>query len=347
MARPYTGFDAIAGGKRAGMETLLSLLSAHFGLWNNGSFGVRKKRGKSSYSVHATGRAADLSWRGAPYRGPGNYEAACKMMDFVVAHADALHIEAVFDYYPAPHGRGWKCDRAAWQVYDKPAFSGAPGGDWVHIEISNDKADDPAYYTEIMRQLLGEPPVAVKPAPAAKTPKAPPGKKPWLQVGSKGNEVKAMQKIVGAEPVDGSFGAKTEAKVKEWQAEHDQHVDGIWGPGSDKHAKNCTCKPADAKAEDATPAKVTTKKAATKPAKKPAATSTATATKASRPYPGAPIRKGSTGPNVKLVQGVVGTELVDGQFGSKTLAAVKKWQSENGQLADGIVGPKTWAAMFG
>jgi peptidoglycan hydrolase-like protein with peptidoglycan-binding domain len=344
MGRPYTGFDAIAGGKRAGMETLLSLLSAHFGLWNNGSFGVRKKRGKSSYSVHATGRAADLSWRGAPYRGPGNYEAACKMMDFVVAHADALRIEAVFDYYPAPHGRGWKCDRGAWQVYDKPAFSGAPGGDWVHIEISNENADDPAYYTEIMRQLLGEPPVAVKPAPAAKTPKAPPGKKPWLQVGSKGAEVKAMQKIVGAEPVDGKFGPKTEAKVKEWQAEHDQHVDGIWGPGSEKHAKNCDCKPAEVKAEDVSPAPaMPEKKAATKPAKKVAAEPK----KSSRPYPGSPVRKGSVGADVKAVQEVVGTEIVDGQFGNKTLAAVKKWQSENGRLADGIVGPKTWAAMFG
>jgi hypothetical protein len=78
MGRPYTGFDQISGGKRAGFETFIDLLEAHFGLWNNGTYGVRKKSGKSSYSVHATGRAGDLSWRGAPYRGPGNYDAAVK-----------------------------------------------------------------------------------------------------------------------------------------------------------------------------------------------------------------------------------------------------------------------------
>ena len=228
--RPYTGFDTIAPGKRGGTETLIDLLEAHFGLWNNGSFGVRKKRGKSSYSVHATGRAADLSWRGAPYRGPGNYEAAVRLMDFLVANADALHIEAVFDYYPGPHGRGYKCDRDAWQVYSKPAFSGAPGGDWVHFEISNAKADDPQYYIDKMKELLGDPPVAVKPSAAAPPPPAPPNKKPWLTKGSKGDEVKEMQRIVGAEPADGDFGPKTEQAVREWQATHDQHVDGIWDP---------------------------------------------------------------------------------------------------------------------
>jgi hypothetical protein len=39
------------------------------------------------------------------------------------------------------------------------AFSGAPGGDWVHVEISNDKADDPQYYIDTMKKLLGDPPV--------------------------------------------------------------------------------------------------------------------------------------------------------------------------------------------
>jgi hypothetical protein len=38
------------------------------------------------------------------------------MMDFLVANADALHIEAVFDYYPGPHGRGYKCESGRWTV---------------------------------------------------------------------------------------------------------------------------------------------------------------------------------------------------------------------------------------
>ena len=327
MGRPYTGFDTVAPGKRAGFETFIDLLEAHFGLWNNGTFGVRKKRGKSSYSVHATGRAGDLSWRGAPYRGPGNYEAACKMMDFLAANADALHVEAIFDYYPAPYGRGWKCDRAAWQVYSKKAFSGAPSGDWVHVEVSNAKADDAQYYIDTMKRLLGDPPVAVKPAPAKATPKAPPGKKPWYQVGSKGAGVKKVQEIVGAKPVDGSYGPKTAAAVKAWQAEHDQHVDGIWGPGSDKHSKNCDCKPAEPAPEPISSVKIGDDKKAA-----PKFTET--------------IKRGSRGEHVKPVQEIVGAKQ-DGWFGPGTERRVMNWQEANGLKADGLVGPKTFAAMFG
>lgn len=36
---------------------------------------------------------------------------------------------------------------------------------------------------------------------------------------------------------------------------------------------------------------------------------------------------------------------VDGIFGSKTETAVKAWQKHHGLVADGIIGPKTWAAM--
>jgi len=324
--RPYTGFDAIAGGKRAGTETLIDLLEAHFGLWSNGSFGVRKKRGKSSYSVHATGRAADLSWRGAPYRGPGNYDAAVRMMDFLVANADALHIEAVFDYYPGPHGRGYKCDRDAWQVYSKPAFSGAPGGDWVHFEISPAKADDGQYYIDTMKALLGDPPVAVKPSASAPPPAAPPNKKPWLTRGSKGEEVKEMQKVIGAEPVDGSFGPKTEQALREWQAVHDQHVDGIWGPGSLKHSQQSCDHATNPPAEGADPDTAVSKDAPK--------------------YPGSPLKQGAKGDIVKLIQKKVGTT-PDGDWGPKTTYAVKLWQKSNGRLDDGIVGPKTWESMFG
>jgi len=61
-------------------------------------------------------------------------------------------------------------------------------------------------------------------------------------------------------------------------------------------------------------------------------------------YPGI-LKKGSKGNNVKLVQKVVGVK-VDGIFGPNTEEAVKKWQSKNRLVADGIVGPKTWNKMF-
>jgi peptidoglycan hydrolase-like protein with peptidoglycan-binding domain len=64
-------------------------------------------------------------------------------------------------------------------------------------------------------------------------------------------------------------------------------------------------------------------------------------------YPGAPVQKGSKGVAVKLVQTIVGTKIVDGDFGNVTATAVKAWQSARGLTADGSVGPATWKAMFG
>lgn len=70
-------------------------------------------------------------------------------------------------------------------------------------------------------------------------------------------------------------------------------------------------------------------------------------------YPGTPLRRGSTGPNVVVIQ----TELnrisqnypaipkipsADGIFGSRTEAAVTAFQRIFGLTPDGVVGPGTW-----
>lgn len=73
-------------------------------------------------------------------------------------------------------------------------------------------------------------------------------------------------------------------------------------------------------------------------------------------YPGRPLRRGTTGPSVVVIQ----TELnriaqsypaipkvgnADGIFGSRTEAAVRKFQEIFNLTADGIVGPATWYAL--
>ena len=241
MGRRYTGWDKDSVGRRAGLEKLVDLLEEHFGLWNNGTWGPRRKRGKSSPSVHGTGRAADLSWRGAPYKGPGNYEAAVRMMDFLTRPdvAEAFKIEAVFDYYPGPHGRGWKCDRGRWQNYTKKAFSGAPGGDWVHVEIGNEHADDPNYINHWFLHFVGQLPAtpAPAPAPAPAPPKAPSWSGRSMHVGSRGERVKIVQQALNdagfnAGPVDGKFGPMTERAVRAFQASQkgaSGPVDGVVG----------------------------------------------------------------------------------------------------------------------
>lgn len=56
------------------------------------------------------------------------------------------------------------------------------------------------------------------------------------------------------------------------------------------------------------------------------------------------IKKGSKGDKVKLVQEFLGLT-IDGDFGPETHRVVQDFQSMNGLVADGIVGPKTWDLM--
>lgn len=64
----------------------------------------------------------------------------------------------------------------------------------------------------------------------------------------------------------------------------------------------------------------------------------------------ATIRKGSRGQDVIYLQKqltVLGYSVsaIDGIFGIKTLEAVKAFQTENGLVADGVVGSKTWKVL--
>lgn len=70
-------------------------------------------------------------------------------------------------------------------------------------------------------------------------------------------------------------------------------------------------------------------------------------------YPGTPLRRGSTGPNVVVIQTALNRisqnypaipklSPVDGIFGTRTEAAVRAFQSIFGLAPDGIVGRETW-----
>ena len=243
MARKYTGYDGDATGKQAGLEELVRQLCSKFPLFNNGTWVVRMMKNDSlktpKPSVHSTGRAADLSWRKSGKKGSGNYADAVALLDFLVLHAEALQIEELHDYFPEPFGRGWNCAREAWKVYDKSTIGQAPGGDWIHLEISPLYAQNALYYKEFFANLAtaaGESPSPLTPAAGAPAPApaplgfAYPGKP--LKIGSKGDAVKLVQAVVGGVITDGDFGAKTDHRVKEWQLAHNMAADGIVGPVS-------------------------------------------------------------------------------------------------------------------
>jgi hypothetical protein len=138
-------------------------------LWNNGDFGVRTMRGKESLSVHATGRAVDLSYRHMPpKKGVKNgRREAIRVMNILTKNAELLGLEAILDYFPKPHGRGWRCDRNAWSSYKKQEITGAPGGDWIHCEISPAMADDASKMKQAFQNLVipQSPPDVPQPAP--------------------------------------------------------------------------------------------------------------------------------------------------------------------------------------
>lgn len=232
MGRKYTGWDGNATGKRAGLEKFVELTIKHFnnGVWNNGTWNVRNMNtpGAPKPSVHGTGRAADLSWRANKGKGFGNHQTACQVVDFWVANAELFLIEEIHDYHLAPFGRGWRCDRSAWKVYDKNTI-GSPGGDWFHVEIAPQHADNPAYYEQAFASLGGAPAPSPAPAPAGGLKFDYPGTP--IKTGSKGDGVKLVQAIVGATP-DGDFGAKTDALVKAWQTARGLKADGVVGPAT-------------------------------------------------------------------------------------------------------------------
>lgn len=115
-------------------------------LWNNGHWIVRPVKGTGTagpLSVHATGRAVDLSYRKMPDKGKADgRKHAEAFMELLVANNRILGIELILDYMPAG-GRGWRCDRQTWLNYTSPGLHGSPNGDWLHIEISPRMADSP------------------------------------------------------------------------------------------------------------------------------------------------------------------------------------------------------------
>lgn len=138
--KTYTGTkDGVAAGEQPGLTELIKHLVyfSEGALWNNGTFVNRPMRGSNNLSVHATGRAVDLSYRKTPTKGRRNgRQYAEHIADFLVRHNDVLGIEMILDYNPKPFGRGFKWTRGTWENYTKPTIHGAPDGDWLHIELS-------------------------------------------------------------------------------------------------------------------------------------------------------------------------------------------------------------------
>ena len=242
--RPYTGTDKIASGKRAGTEAFVAAIQNASGrqVWNNGTFGVRKKRGSQSsnlsgMSVHATGRAADLSrraWSGRPGCSRADLE---KVIDWLVSIADDIGLEYLADYEYGSGGRGWRCDRDDWNIYRPGVIKGGGTGDWIHIELDDEHADSTGWVDAAMATFpLGSHVPVEDTATGWKT----------CRLGDSGDNVREVQATLkaagyknstGKKPivVDGEFGATTDKRVRQYQKDHGLIIDGIVGPQTAGH----------------------------------------------------------------------------------------------------------------
>ena len=135
---------------------------------------------------------------------------------------------------------------------------------------------------------------------------------PVLQKGATDPAVRDLQEAMKAlghdpGPLDGAFGDTTESAVKAFQQEREITVDGIVGKVTWINIDE---------ADQSEPV----------------------------------LRLGSTGLPVRRAQkrmSLVGFEVggVDGRYGPKTEAAVKKVQQQFNITVDGVVGPQTWAVI--
>lgn len=135
-----------------------------------------------------------------------------------------------------------------------------------------------------------------------------------LKKGNKGTEVKELQKILTEKryysgKLDGEYGEITEKAVKEYQKSQKLKQDGIFGP--------ITCKKLNTNEKE-----------------------TINST----------LKKGSKGEQVKQLQqklqklGYYNAE-IDGEYGTKTVNAVKTYQTYYNLISDGVCGPLTNKAL--
>lgn len=158
-SKPYHGnSDGASNGPRAGMDEWIrqAVKYGNGAFWNNGSYGVRPMRGSEALSVHATGRAVDLSYRPSEKHAAANRKGTMAFINIVLANANALGVECVLDYFPKAFGRGWRCDRQRWKSYSKPELHGSPGGDWLHVEINPQMADAPNLVKQAFERVFTE-----------------------------------------------------------------------------------------------------------------------------------------------------------------------------------------------
>jgi peptidoglycan hydrolase-like protein with peptidoglycan-binding domain len=136
-----------------------------------------------------------------------------------------------------------------------------------------------------------------------------------LKAGSTGAAVTALQKAIGYVTVDGTYGASTVERVREYQAIRGLPVTGITDTGVWYALMGLGTAPA----------------AGAHPLSK---------------YSGLTLKLWSKGEAVTALQKAIGRVTADGSFGTQTEARVKEYQKAKGLTVTGVVDAKVWQALI-
>lgn len=181
----------------------------------------------------------------------------------------------------------------------------------------------------IERHAGEQPPVEPLPPVTPTVPTPIPPQSVW-GVGSRGDKVVAIQKIVGVSS-DGIYGPATQAAVRQWQINLGIPADGTWGPQTEQATHDLFVFLNNLQAVSQINAQ----------------NEFFTAINDARSQT---LHRGMNSGAVKIVQAILngkGYPLVaDGIFGPGTENAVRRFQADNGLVADGIVGPRTWNTLL-
>jgi peptidoglycan hydrolase-like protein with peptidoglycan-binding domain len=152
---------------------------------------------------------------------------------------------------------------------------------------------------------------------------APATTRPTIKLGARGTHVVYLQQKLRIR-ADGIFGTGTRSAVIAFQRSKRLVADGIVGPATWRALEGSS----------------TTATATPTPTTPAASANSGTTDTVSRPT----IRVGARGPHVIYLQQKLRVA-ADGVFGTGTRNAVIGFQRSKGLIADGVVGPRTWAAL--